>query len=156
MIIQKIKKGLNFVDINGTATDPLGKMYELNIHPDLSQEGEYLAEFTPNTQGTYTINVEAGKDGKKIGSDYQNFLASISKKEYYDATLKKEFLFNLAHETGGVYYEPAGAGDIPVNLRTKKSKGTSTFSSRQALFSSENSQKHMNLPWELGKTPMSL
>jgi len=113
---------LNFVDINGTVTDPLGKMYELNIHPDLSQEGEYLAEFTPNTQGTYIINVEAGRDGKKIGSDYQNFLASISKKEYYDATLKKEFLFNLAHETGGIYYEPAGAGDIPVNLRTKKSE----------------------------------
>ena len=112
---------LDFVDIKGTITDPLGNIHELNVHPDLTEEGLYTAEFTPDIQGIYTVNAEGTKDGEYIGSDKTNFLAKTSKKEFYDATLKKEFLTNLASETGGVYYHASETADIPVNLRTKKS-----------------------------------
>ena len=113
---------LDFVNIKCIITDPLGKTFELPVHPDLNQEGEYFTSFTPEKSGIYTINAEAAKDGAFIGSDYQSFLAANSKKEFYNATLKKEFLQNLAKETNGVYYDPSGTSDIALNLKTKKSE----------------------------------
>lgn len=112
---------LNFVNIKSTITDPRGNTFELPVHPDLNQEGEYFVSFTPGTRGIYTIDAEADKDGEFIGSDNRSFLASPSKKEFYDAALKKEFLQNLADETGGVYYEPSETSELRLNLKTKKS-----------------------------------
>ncbi|KPK95985.1 hypothetical protein AMJ80_02565, partial [bacterium SM23_31] len=49
---------LEFVDVQGTITDPFGSVHPLNFHPDLREEGEYLSEFVSRDPGVYKINVE--------------------------------------------------------------------------------------------------
>ncbi len=117
---------LNFAEVTGTITGPDGESREVVFHPDLSQEGEYAAGFTPTAQGVYRISAEAKKDEILLGSARQSFLSTLSKKEYYDATLKSEFLENLAAKSGGVYYTPENAAEIPVNLKIRKSETSVT------------------------------
>jgi len=111
-----------FIDVKGVVSDPSGQRAEMVFHPELTQEGEYVSEFVPGSRGVFEIDVVANKDGRVIGSDRQSILARSSKKEFYDATLKRDFLETLAGESGGLYYDPVNAAEIPFNLRTRKSE----------------------------------
>jgi len=113
---------LIFADVSGILTDPFGGIHEIHFIPELTEEGEYLSTFIPQEPGVYTIEVEAQQNGEIIGKHYQSFLSRPSKKEFYNATLKRGFLENLAELNGGMYYEPFEAEDIPANLMTRKTK----------------------------------
>ncbi len=49
-----------------------------------------------------------------------------SRREYYDATLKRGFLESLAEAAGEAYYTPAGVRDLPDRLRNRRTS-TSIF-----------------------------
>jgi len=115
-----------FIDVKGVVSDPSGQRLEMDFHPELTQEGEYVSEFVPGSRGVFEIDVVANQDGRVIGSDRQSILARSSKKEFYDATLKRDFLETLARESGGLYYDPVNAAEIPFNLRTRKSETSIT------------------------------
>jgi len=117
---------LNFVEVKGHITDPSGQDIEIPFHPELIQEGDYISEFVPNSQGVYAIEVVVNQNGDNIGSSRQSILARPSKKEFYDATLKQEFLENLAREAGGMFYTPQEASEIPFNLINRKSETSIT------------------------------
>ncbi|KPK92828.1 hypothetical protein AMJ80_06315, partial [bacterium SM23_31] len=65
-------------------------------------------------------------NGEVLGKHYKSFLSRPSKKEYFNATLKKKFLKNLVDVNGGVYYEPTEISAIPENLKTRRTS-TSIF-----------------------------
>jgi len=117
---------LEFVDVQGTITDPFGSVHPLSFHPDLREEGEYVTGFVSRDPGVYKINVEAVKDGEVIGKHYQSFLSRPSKEEFFNATLKKKFLNNLVEANGGIYYDHTEFGNIPENLKTRRTS-TSVF-----------------------------
>lgn len=111
---------LDFIDVEGTITDPFGSVRELIFRPDLSEEGEYITTYTPQEQGIYKINVEAKKDGQSLGKHYQSFLSRNSKREFFNATLKKKYLENLVEANGGEYYSMLDYNRIPTNVITRK------------------------------------
>jgi hypothetical protein len=74
----------------------------------------------------YSLDVAAVIDGSEVGRQTQSFLVRPSRKEYYDAVLKRPFLERLADEAGGYYYTPNDAGAITTNLRSRRTS-TSIF-----------------------------
>jgi uncharacterized membrane protein len=117
---------LDFIQVDGTITDPFGSVSEISFRPDLSEDGEYLSSYIPQDQGVYEINVEAIRDGQVIGKHYQSFLSRTSKEEFFNATLKRKFLENLVEANDGVYYAADELESIPVNVQTRKTS-TSVF-----------------------------
>ena len=113
---------LSDAEVHGTVTDPFGSVKSLQFHPDLSSDGEYTAQFVPQEQGVYKIYVDAVKNGKTVGKHHRSFLSRTSKKEYFNATLKKKFLQNLADTNGGFYYEASSFEEIPENIVSHKSQ----------------------------------
>jgi hypothetical protein len=55
-----------------------------------------------------------------LSAQPQSFLVRPSRKEYYDATLKRGFLEGLAQANNGFYYAPAAVSDIAGNLRDRR------------------------------------
>lgn len=108
-------------EVKGIATDPSGNVSELRFLPELSEEGEYTFNFAPKNPGLYSIDIEATANGKKIGKQSQSMISRISKKEFYNATQKKDFLQKMANLANGLYYEPGEISKIPENLRSRKS-----------------------------------
>ena len=51
-----------------------------------------------------------------IGQDQRSYLVRHQPMEYYDATLKRDFLEQLAT----VYYTPDEASDVSMNLRSRR------------------------------------
>ncbi len=112
---------LSKVEVTGIVTDPNKNLSQMQFLPELNEEGEYTFNFVPKTTGMYSIEVESKLNGKIIGKQYQSIISRPSKKEFYNATLKKGFLKNMAALANGYYYEPAEVENIPVNLKSRKS-----------------------------------
>ena len=111
-------------EISAIATGPSGETVPLNFLPDLTEEGEYLATLTTTETGVYTITVEAKSNDIFVGKKTERFLCSYSNEEFYNATLRKNLLENLASLAGGQYYHPAQAGQISKNITVSKSNRT--------------------------------
>ena len=111
---------LIFADVSGIVTDPFGGIHEIQFLPELTDEGKYIGMFVLQDPGVYTIEVVAEQNKEIIGKQHKSFLCYSSKKEFYDAVLKRNFLENLAELNGGLYYGASEAKAIPINLKERK------------------------------------
>ncbi len=114
-------------EFTATLTDPLGTASEVVFRADLGEAGSYTSTILPASEGVYTIDVSAATGaafgtafGTAIGADRQSFLVRPSRREYYDAVLKRPSLERLAEAAGGFYYAPDDAGAIAPNLRGRR------------------------------------
>ena len=114
------------VSLRALLSDPFGGIHEVVVQPELTEAGTYTTTYSPQDEGVYELEVFAEKDGVSAGSQKQSFLVRPSNKEYYNATLKRSFLENLAGSNNGFYYEPGEAETIPTNLRSRRTS-TSVF-----------------------------
>ncbi len=117
---------VEFADIEGTVTVPFGTVHSVTFHPDLSSAGDYSASYIPEDPGVYEVHVSAKKNDSQLGKQSISFLSRDSKLEFFNATLKKQFLRNLVEANDGVYYEPSDFTQIPGNLIVRKTS-TSVF-----------------------------
>ena len=107
--------------LSATLTDPAGTATNVTFRPDLGSSGSYTATLLPASDGVYYLDVAATTaDGESIGGDRESFLVTPSRKEYYDAVLKRSFLEHLATTAGGFYYAPENADEIAPNLRGRR------------------------------------
>ncbi len=113
-------------DVTGIVTDPFGDIHELQFLPELTEDGVYVSDYTLQDTGIYTIEVTADQNSSFIGKQHRSILSYPSKKEYYDAVLKRDYLEHLAGLNGGIYYEPSEANVIPENVRERRT-GTSVY-----------------------------
>ena len=107
-------------DVRGTLTGPSGDVREIAFREELTEAGTYAAPFVPQEEGVYELEVTAEVEGETVGTHARSFLVRPSKREFYDATLKRPFLESLAEASGGAYYAPARAGAIPDRLRSRR------------------------------------
>ena len=111
--------------VTGVLTAPDGSTQPLRFDEELVRPGRYTTSMVPSDEGLYTLDVTAVRDGIETGRQSRSILARPSQTEFYDATLKRPMLERMA-ETAGIYYSPAEANDIPVNLRERRTS-TSVF-----------------------------
>ena len=120
-VYNKTYDPLSYADVSGIVTDPGGSKHQIDFISELNGDGEYVTTFVPNTPGIYHIEVTAEQNGEFIARQQQSFLSKTSKKELYNATLKRTFLEDLANTSNGIFYEPSQINSIPVNLKNRKS-----------------------------------
>ncbi len=106
--------------VRGLLTDPLGNVQEIAFEEELAEAGQYTARVLPSEEGVYELEVVAGSGGRVVGSDGMSFLVRPSQAEFHDATLKRAFLESLAEKGNGYYYDVDSAGDVPANLRGRR------------------------------------
>ena len=102
--------------LTATLTDPFGAVTTVDFRPDLGDAGGYTATLLPSAEGVYTLDVSSAS----AGVDQESFLVRPSRREYYDAVLKRPLLEHLAATAGGFYYAPEDAGAIAPNLRGRR------------------------------------
>jgi uncharacterized membrane protein len=103
-------------ELRALVRTPDGTVQPMVIEEDLSDEGLFEMHLTPGNEGVYEVTVEALLGGELIGQDQRSYLVRHQPMEYYDATLKRDFLEQLAT----VYYTPAEASDVSMNLQTRR------------------------------------
>ncbi len=106
--------------VSGTLTDPHGATSNVAFRPDLGTAGAYTATLLPSGEGVYALDVSAVVDGSEVGRQELSFLVRPSRREYFDAVLKRPFLERLADAAGGFYYAPDEVGSIATNLRSRR------------------------------------
>ncbi len=116
----------NAAAVRGFMKDPLGVIRELDFQRELTEDGVFTASFSPPDEGLYELEVVAEGAGGEIGAHARNYLVRPSNREYYDATLKRDFLQHLAEASNGFYYSPDQARTIPAGLRERRTS-TSIF-----------------------------
>ena len=113
--------GEDYLPLTGTelrtlVRTPDGTVQPMVVEEDLSDEGLFEMRLTPGSEGVYEVTVEAALGDELIGQDQRSYLVRHQPMEYYDATLKRDFLEQLAT----VYYTPAEASDVLMNLRSRR------------------------------------
>lgn len=111
---------LDDAEVQGLLTDPSGDVTDVVFRPDLGMPGSYITTMLPSAEGVYTLEVSADHVGESIGSQRRSFLVRPTRKEYYDAVLKRTTLEQLAEVAGGIYYEPDEADALASNLRSRR------------------------------------
>ncbi|MXZ16838.1 MAG: hypothetical protein F4069_05790 [Rhodothermaceae bacterium] len=107
---------LSGTEVRAAIRTPDGTIQSLSTSEKLSDEGHFQLHFAPEREGVYEVMVEAMEGNELIGRDQRSYLVRHQPIEYYDATLKQEFLEQLAT----IYYEPAEASEVPMNLRSRR------------------------------------
>lgn len=102
--------------LDGMIVGPDGMAEPLEFAESLAREGMYSARFIPESEGVYELVVRASTGEGLIRESRRSYLVRRQNLEYYDATLKRDWLESLAT----TYYEPDEASAIPVNLRTQR------------------------------------
>jgi uncharacterized membrane protein len=69
-----------------------------------SEEGQYMAEYTPTREGSYRIEAEASLAGKALGKDRSSFIVAFPYGEADDGRPQIELLKKLAQFSQGAYF----------------------------------------------------
>ena len=107
---------LTGTELRALVRAPDGTVQPMVVGEDLSDEGLFEMRLTPGDEGVYEVTVEATLADEVIGQDQRSYLVRHQPMEYYDATLKRDFLEQLAT----VYYTPDEASDVSMNLRSRR------------------------------------
>ena len=107
---------LSGVELRATVQSPDKSVKTLLIQESLSEDGRFQVHFTPKDEGVYEVMVEAVVENELLGQDQRSYLVRHQPLEYYDATLKQDFLEQMAT----VYYTPADVSDVPMNLQSRR------------------------------------
>ncbi|MCY4158529.1 MAG: glutamine amidotransferase [Bacteroidetes bacterium] len=107
---------LTGIELHAMIQAPDRTIQSLSTKESLSEDGRFKIHFTPEEQGVYELMVEAVQDGELIGRNRGSYLVRHQPLEYYNATLKQEFLEQMAT----VYYTPAEISDVRMNLQSRQ------------------------------------
>ncbi|MDE2730589.1 MAG: glutamine amidotransferase [Bacteroidota bacterium] len=102
--------------VEAVMVGPDGTAESLAFRETLTREGMYTARYTPESEGMYELRVQARSADGALRQSERSFLARQQNLEYYDATLKRDWLESLAT----TYYEPSDAAEVPIHLRTRR------------------------------------
>ncbi len=119
-------KAIDGGDVSALLTKPDGSIERIDFQAELTEDGKYSKDILPQVNGLYKLSVVASKDGQTLLSTDQHFQIRPSNREYFDATLKRDYLESLAQTAGGFYYSADQVSNIPTNLSQRKTS-TSIF-----------------------------
>jgi hypothetical protein len=107
-----------FVEVNNAhvvaqITSPSGKVSEANLEWTVSRDGEYRGAFVADEPGLYEIRATAVRDDQELGASVVHARAGAGDSEYFDAAMRAPLLQRIAEETGGRFFTPGTASDLP-------------------------------------------
>ena len=107
-----------FVEVNDAkvmaqVTSPSGQVTEVPMEWSVSRDGEYRGSFVPDEPGLYNVKVTAARPQGELGSGTLHGRASAGDSEYFDAAMRSSLLNRIAEDTGGRFFTPATAAELP-------------------------------------------
>jgi hypothetical protein len=122
---------INDATLTGSVETPGGKTVEVSLKKIADKEGKYAGTFTPRDRGIHKIKVNAVAKGTKLGEDTTSIDVSRSSQEFERVYRNDELLAEIARKSGGNFYEPAEAKNIPKNLKDTSRKVTQKIEFRR-------------------------
>ena len=107
-----------FVEVNDAqvvaqVTAPSGQVSDVNLEWTVARDGEYRGSFVTDEPGLYEIRVNAVRNEQELGAGVVHARASAGEGEYFDAAMRRSLLTRIAEETGGRFFTPATASQLP-------------------------------------------
>ncbi len=111
-----------FVEVNGAAVNarvtlPTGEVREVPMEWSVSEDGRYTADFTPGMDGIFEVSVGAGRDTVTFGTAETSVRVAPGTAEFRDPHQRRSLMERIAEETGGRYYTPETAANLPEDLQ---------------------------------------
>ncbi|HSG48742.1 MAG TPA: hypothetical protein VLA43_13060, partial [Longimicrobiales bacterium] len=117
MVMDSAYIPLNNAAVTLSVTHPTGAVTQEVLAWSVDADGEYRSRVTPLEPGSYTVSVAASTGEGILGTATTVLDVGPSQEEYFDAGRRTPLLQRLADETGGRFYTPDQAGDLPEDLR---------------------------------------
>lgn len=111
-----------FVEVNGAAVNarvtlPTGETRDVPMEWSVSEDGRYTADFTPDMDGIFEVSVDAGRDTVTFGNAETSVRVAPGTGEFRDPRQRVSLMERIAEETGGRYYTPETAANLPEDLQ---------------------------------------
>ncbi len=103
-------------DVTARILGPAGVAAQVKLTPDPVTPGVYVGLWNAPAVGDYVAEVEALRNGQKVGSDALLFRREDGVTENFYSEQNKELLEKLAEETGGKYWKPEDAKKLPTEI----------------------------------------
>jgi len=116
-VVDKSFVELNDARVIAKVKDPQGNTVDVPLQWTGERSGEYKATFTAASEGMYTADVEASREGKPLGTSSVHVRAAPGDAEYFDASMHAARLKRIADETGGKFYTPDTVNALPEDLK---------------------------------------
>ena len=118
--------------VSARITKPSGQFVEMpmafNFPAESADMNDYQAEFKPDEQGLYKVELTAKKGGATLGTAQSSFLVTELNREFHDAAQNVELLKRIAAETGGKYFPLSKAADLVEELTYLEGKNSERVS----------------------------
>jgi uncharacterized membrane protein len=116
-VVDKSFVELNDARVVAKVKDPQGNTVDVPLQWTGERSGEYKGTFTAASEGMYTADVEASREGKPLGTSSVHMRAAPGDAEYFDASMHAARLKRIADETGGKFYTPDTVNALPEDLK---------------------------------------
>ncbi len=91
---------------------PSGTAESVELRPEPTSEGVYVADWTAEKPGSYVVEVLAKRGDDEVGRDVITFRREDGVAENFHIQQNRELLEKLSSQTGGKYYEPSQIGRL--------------------------------------------
>ncbi len=108
---------LNDAKVTAHLTSPSGAARDVPLEWSVEDDGVYSGSFVPDQDGSWSVDVEAQRNGKTIGKDESWVRVGASDEEYFDAAQRRPLLERIADETRGHSYTAATVDKLPEDLQ---------------------------------------
>ncbi len=108
---------VNGADVNARVTLPTGETRDVPMEWSVSDDGRYTAEFTPEMDGIFEVAVDAGRDTVAFGTTQTSVRVAPGTEEFRDPRQRRSLMERIAEETGGRYYTPETAANLPEDVQ---------------------------------------
>lgn len=118
--------------VTARITKPSGESIEMpmtfNFPAESGDANDYQAEYKPELEGLYKVELTAKKGGTTLGTAQSSFLVTELNREFHDAAQNVELLKRIAAETGGKYFPLSKASDLIEELTYLEGKNSERIS----------------------------
>jgi uncharacterized membrane protein len=108
--------GVNDGNVVATIHPVDGDDYQIPLDWTVEEDGEYIANFTPQSPGLYSVDVTANRANQPLGTSTTYVHATRPTDEYFDASMRETTLRRIAEETGGQFYTPETVDRLPEDI----------------------------------------
>jgi hypothetical protein len=102
--------------IQATIMGPENTSDKVNLRPDPTTPGIYVADYTAIKPGSYVVETVVFRGDNEVGRDMITFRREDGVAENFRVQQNRELLEKLASETRGHYYRPEEASKIPAEI----------------------------------------
>lgn len=106
----------NDAEVEARIIGPDGSAETISLRPEPLTQGIYAADWNAPETGSYVTEVSARRGSEQLGKDVLTFRREDGVAENFHREQNRDLLEKLASDTGGRYYTPSNAQQLPDEI----------------------------------------